>query len=160
MIPLTVRASSIQRREREQERGPERELELKLPIPPSTNHIWRRAGDRIVLSVQSRRYREAVSRIVFAERGRNGALSVAKTGLYLPLVSRLEITLSLVPQKALRRDLDNCLKAVLDALTHAGLWRDDAQIDRLTITRCPPDPRHPYLQVRVAPLASTDARHE
>jgi crossover junction endodeoxyribonuclease RusA len=29
------------------------------------------------------------------------------------------------------------LKATLDALTHAGVWEDDSQIDALTITRAP-----------------------
>lgn len=129
-------------------------LALELPVPPSANKIWRRVGERIVLSEPARRYRETVARILFAERARLGALSVAKTGLYLPLVGRLGVTLSLVPAKNTRRDLDNCFKATLDALTHAGLWRDDAQIDHLSIDRCPPDPKQPHLKVVVTCLGS------
>lgn len=34
-----------------------------------------------------------------------------------------------------RRDLDNILKALFDALTHAGLWLDDSQIDFISISR-------------------------
>ena len=152
MIPLTVRGRRYRDGNGNRNGGPE--LELKLPLPPSANHIWRRAGDRIVLSVQSRRYREAVSRIVFAERGKNGALSVAKTGLYFPLLGCLEVTLLLVPKTALRRDLDNGLKAVLDALTHAGLWRDDSQVDELHAFRATPDPKEPRLIVVVSVLES------
>jgi crossover junction endodeoxyribonuclease RusA len=31
--------------------------------------------------------------------------------------------------------LDNVLKAANDALTHAGVWLDDEQIDELTVIR-------------------------
>ena len=34
-----------------------------------------------------------------------------------------------------KRDLDNTLKAVFDAMTHAGVWKDDSQIDDLRIVR-------------------------
>ncbi|WP_140394409.1 RusA family crossover junction endodeoxyribonuclease, partial [Escherichia coli] len=34
-----------------------------------------------------------------------------------------------------RRDLDNILKAPLDALTHAGLLIDDEQFDEINIVR-------------------------
>jgi len=34
-----------------------------------------------------------------------------------------------------RRDIDNYAKAVLDALTDAGVWLDDSQINALSIVR-------------------------
>lgn len=37
------------------------------------------------------------------------------------------------PPNLVRRDLDNFLKAPLDALTHAGVWVDDSQVKKLTI---------------------------
>ena len=37
-----------------------------------------------------------------------------------------------------RRDLDNILKAPLDALTHAGLLMDDEQFDEINIVRGQP----------------------
>ena len=36
-----------------------------------------------------------------------------------------------------KRDLDNILKALLDALTHAGVWADDSQIVDLRIRKAP-----------------------
>ncbi|EQB2004311.1 RusA family crossover junction endodeoxyribonuclease, partial [Escherichia coli] len=39
-----------------------------------------------------------------------------------------------------RRDLDNILKAPLDALTHAGLLIDDEQFDEINIVRGLPVP--------------------
>lgn len=37
------------------------------------------------------------------------------------------------PPNLVRRDLDNFLKAPLDALTHAGVWADDSQVKKLMI---------------------------
>ena len=36
-----------------------------------------------------------------------------------------------------RKDLDNLWKCLLDALTQAGVWGDDSQIDDLHIVRLP-----------------------
>lgn len=33
------------------------------------------------------------------------------------------------------RDLSNILKALEDAMTHAGVWKDDSQIDHLRVVR-------------------------
>lgn len=37
-------------------------------------------------------------------------------------------------------DIDNRVKSVLDALTHAGVWMDDEQVDRLSVIRCEKTP--------------------
>jgi crossover junction endodeoxyribonuclease RusA len=56
-------------------------------------------------------------------------------GLQSPMEGRLSVHIELfVPDKR-KRDIDNYAKALLDALTHAGVWRDDEQVDRLLITR-------------------------
>jgi crossover junction endodeoxyribonuclease RusA len=39
------------------------------------------------------------------------------------------------PPDARRRDLDNLLKSLLDALQHAGIMEDDGQVDMLSIER-------------------------
>jgi crossover junction endodeoxyribonuclease RusA len=36
-----------------------------------------------------------------------------------------------------RRDLDNILKALLDGLTHSGVWGDDSQVVDLRIVKAP-----------------------
>jgi len=93
-----------------------------LPFPPSVNHYYRHVGARVLISSEGRKYREAVWLAVL-EQGRkkhDGRLYV-------------EILVN-APDKR-RRDLDNLLKGLLDALQHAGLYEDDSQIDKLTITR-------------------------
>jgi len=51
-----------------------------------------------------------------------------------------------------RRDLDNLLKSLLDAITHAGIWDDDSQVKHLEIRefgREPPDGRI-FVEIRQA----------
>jgi len=45
------------------------------------------------------------------------------------------MTVILYPPDARRRDLDNYMKALLDALTQAKVWLDDEQVDSLDIHR-------------------------
>lgn len=102
-------------------------LTLTLPYPPSVNHYWRRAGARTVLSREGREYRRRVGSLLAARRA-------------APLSGALRVLVELHPPDARRRDLDNCLKALLDALEHAGVYHDDGQIAELSIARRPPRP--------------------
>ena len=54
---------------------------------------------------------------------------------HLPLTDRLSVTVILAPPDNRVRDVDNYMKCLLDALTHAGVWVDDSQIDQLPIYR-------------------------
>ncbi len=99
----------------------------RLPWPPSVNRYWRSVGGRVLISADGRAYRDTVRALVLADRVTHGA-------------ARVRVTIEASPPDRRRRDLDNLLKAPLDALTHAGLWCDDEQIDALTITREPVQP--------------------
>jgi crossover junction endodeoxyribonuclease RusA len=50
---------------------------------------------------------------------------------------RLRVELSVTPPDNRRRDLDNLLKATLDAMQIAGVYYDDSQIDELLVIRRP-----------------------
>lgn len=103
-------------------------IELQLPFPPSVNSMWRtpRSGPlagRTMLSEDGRRYRRAVA----------DAVLVARAGRQLR--QRLAVTIEARMPDRGKRDLDNLPKAVLDGLTHAGVWLDDGQIDDLRVWR-------------------------
>jgi crossover junction endodeoxyribonuclease RusA len=100
-------------------------LAFDLPWPPSVNTYWRHTivnrRPRVLISKKGRDYRKAVlCRIGIKHRKIHGRVSV-------------RIEASAPDNRA--RDLDNLPKAILDALTHAGVWGDDEQIDQLTIVR-------------------------
>lgn len=43
--------------------------------------------------------------------------------------------MKLYPPDKRRRDIDNYSKAVFDALTHGGFWKDDSQVVRQIIEK-------------------------
>lgn len=97
---------------------------LNLDWPPSVNHIWRKFNGHIVLDKRARAFRLAVASRVAAARAR-GELPREM------LDEDVAVELVLYPPDRRRRDLDNYCKSVFDALTHAGLWRDDSQIKHI-----------------------------
>ncbi|WP_429180019.1 RusA family crossover junction endodeoxyribonuclease [Aeromonas salmonicida] len=103
---------------------------MTLPWPPSTNRIWRNVAvsgkPRTLLSQEGRVYRKAAA----------DACLVAKLA-GKQISDRLALRLVVQAPDRRARDLDNTVKAVQDALTHAGVWLDDSQIDRLLVERGP-----------------------
>jgi len=97
-------------------------VELDLPYPPSVNHYWRHVGPRVLVSREGRAYRSKVGAILARRRVR-------------PLVGSLAIEIDVHPPDRRRRDLDNLLKSLLDALAQGGAYEDDSQIDRLLLIR-------------------------
>jgi crossover junction endodeoxyribonuclease RusA len=98
---------------------------LNFPWPPSVNTYWRTLpAGRVILSAKGRDYRNEVCEYVIAEGVRHHT-------------ERLKVEIyAFVPDRR-RRDLDNILKALFDALEHAGVYEDDEQIDDLRIVRRP-----------------------
>lgn len=99
---------------------------LTLPYPPSVNRYYRHPtrgplAGRHLISEDGRKYREAV----FA--------AVADQKATRCLSGPLRVSFALCPPDYRRRDLDNTTKALLDSLTHAGVWVDDSQIKRLVL---------------------------
>jgi crossover junction endodeoxyribonuclease RusA len=74
-----------------------------------------------LISKSGREYREVVVRACRAIQGK--------------MTGRLFVTVDLFPPDRRIRDIDNFNKSLLDALTHAGVWDDDSQIDALHIYR-------------------------
>ena len=102
-------------------------ITLAIMWPPSVNHEWMKARGRIILTPKGRTYRAYVAGKILAMRA-HGVLPKAS------LTGDLAVAMELYPPDRRRRDVDNYSKAVLDALTHTHLWRDDSQIKRQTVT--------------------------
>ena len=92
-----------------------------LPFPPSVNHYWRHVGNRTLISRTGRAYQKEVLHVVQQLGPR------AITG---PI--KLEVIATRPDRR--RRDVDNLLKSLLDALDHADVYEDDSQIQDLRIT--------------------------
>lgn len=101
-------------------------ITLCLPWPPSVNHYWTQWAQgkivRMAVSTKGKAYRAEVAAVAFASRA-------------CRVDGRLSVTIKACPPDRRTRDLDNLLKALLDALSEAGVFKDDGQIDRLTIER-------------------------
>lgn len=101
-------------------------LRFQLPWPPSLNHLYPtgRNGRRF-LSKRGKAYHEAVAVELLRQR-----VPRKRT------CDRIELTLLLQPPDYLRRDVSNLVKCIEDALTRAGVWMDDCQVDDLHVHRC------------------------
>jgi crossover junction endodeoxyribonuclease RusA len=99
-------------------------IEVTLPYPPTVNHYFGYARGRVYLKAKGKEYRQAVADQI--------ELQLDKlTTITKPCKVRIE---AWMPDRR-TRDLDNICKALLDALTKAGVWEDDSLIDDLRIYR-------------------------
>ena len=93
--------------------------EIELPYPPTVNTYWRHLNGRTVLAKRGRQYKQSVQAIVGLQPPRLSGPLCLMASVWLP--------------DRRRRDLDNILKPLLDALTSAGVWDDDSQVKALQI---------------------------
>lgn len=97
-------------------------IQISLPLPPTINHYYGHRGSQKFIKKAGIEFRKLVAEIV--------SMQEIKT-----LEGRLAVFVSVYPADSRRQDIDNRLKSLLDALTHAGVWLDDSQIDDLHIVR-------------------------
>jgi crossover junction endodeoxyribonuclease RusA len=118
--------------------------QLRLPWAPSVGMYWRpfavESGKRcpvckhgfgrtrpvLTLTKEARLYRTDVAVAVRRQLGGKRLEAYA---------TPVQVDLELRAPDRRRRDVDNFCKGVLDALTFAGVWIDDSQIDQLNIRR-------------------------
>lgn len=104
-------------------------MKLTLPFPPSVNSYWRAPNKgplagRHLISADGRKFRSNAAAAVIEQLRR----------LPKPITGELSVNVVLFPPNRARRDLDNYLKALFDALTHSHVWEDDSQIKHMEVT--------------------------
>jgi crossover junction endodeoxyribonuclease RusA len=96
---------------------------LTLPLPPSINMYWRKSPRGMYITDAGKLFRQQVIAYV-------GERTMTRFGTHKVIVSMV------VHMRDKRRaDVDNRIKAALDALVHAGLFDDDSQVDELHLYR-------------------------
>jgi len=98
-------------------------IRLDLPYPPSINNYWIASGHRRFISKRGQEFRQAVWIECLQRR-------VPKLGS-----QSLMVHIVLQPRNKKLMDIDNCAKAILDSLEHAGIFNSDVQVQKLLIER-------------------------
>lgn len=91
-----------------------------LPYPPTVNTYYTVARGRKVLSQRGRKYKTIAVNEVLAQKTTDRIME-----------GRVSISIQLSPPDKRVRDLDNCLKPILDVLSEADVWVDDSQVKRI-----------------------------
>lgn len=99
---------------------------IDVPVSANQRLIRSKTGKALI---ESKRYRVWFERAVWSLKAQRTRPT---------LNCRLGVSVVLHFSDKRRRDLDNVLKGFLDAMTHAGVWEDDSQIDKLHIVRAEP----------------------
>lgn len=95
-----------------------------LPFPPSLNRYYRHVGAKVLICKDGRLYRKKLETMLQGVK---------------PITGRIELRVDVYPPDMRRRDLDNLLKGLQDAMVHGGLMGDDSQIKRLIMEMHEPD---------------------
>ncbi len=98
-------------------------VEFWLPFPPSTNRLWRSVRGRIILSLDYKKWKKDAFEAVCI---------LQKLGSQ-PVLGVHELELKLSRSGHIRRDADNCLKAVLDIGKECRLIVDDKLCRRASV---------------------------
>lgn len=97
-----------------------------LPFPPSVNACWRNINGKTLISAAGRKFRANAIAAVYEQLRKRPKL----------ITENVSVIVKMYPPSRQRRDIDNYLKAPFDALTHAGVWKDDDQIKRVEMEWC------------------------
>lgn len=113
-------------------------LTLSIPLPPSINHYYKRTGSRVFISPEGRAFRAAVALEV--ERVlRREKVAVVPGGFIFPASVPVGVYPAFFMPDKRRRDLDNFIKPLLDALQCApGFLEDDKSVYWLIAHKAPP----------------------
>ncbi len=100
-------------------------VHIELPFPPTINSYYGHTKRGIkYITKRGKSFREMVLQSC-----------IEQNAYAISLQTRLQVDVILYPPDRRTRDLDNYMKALLDALTLSKVWGDDEQIDGLNSHR-------------------------
>jgi len=97
--------------------------EFYLPYPPSVNNYYVKTQRGVFISAKGKKFCEQVAEAVMQQM----------PGVNISEPVFMEVVL--FPPDNRRRDVDNYLKSLMDAITHTSFWSDDCLVDQLFIYR-------------------------
>lgn len=116
-------------------------VSVTTPFPPTLNHNVARRGN---CYYRDKNYDAFIELVGYEwKRVRPRKWNVER---------RYAVSISLFYDSKRRYDVDNRVKPVLDALTKAGVWNDDSQVDMIRVRRCEIDKKNPRAEVVVVPI--------
>lgn len=128
-------------------------IHLTLPFPVSINAYW---SSRII----PKKPKPIVSTYVTAKgvqfQKDVQAAVVGQLGQHKPLEGRLAVTMKFHQPNARSCDISNFVKTTEDALTKAGVWLDDSQIDDEHLVRGPISRDKPRVEVTISVLKEAE----
>ena len=104
-------------------------LELELTYPPSVNDYYKKW-------CQGPAVRVAVDKPGMAYRAEVLRYKLQNLHNPKPIKGRVSVEIQLWKPDRRKRDIDNPLKCLFDALTYAQVWLDDEQVDVLLMHKC------------------------
>ena len=119
-------------------------IKLRLPLAPTANNLKaiRELPGRkpfLVPSTAYNAYKKQVKRCWWVNPSTPSA----------PITARLRVSVTVCYRDRRCMDVENFTKGMLDALTEAGAWLDDSQIDELHVFRGPIAPPAGYCDVTI-----------
>ena len=116
-------------------------LNVTLAIPPSANSrlIIQKGNRRMVNSPKYAEWKENAKRTIWREIGTASDPKKDPGKLIEYSGYHVRIWVKFTTDKRRRKDLDNIVKPCLDAITDAGIWLDDKEVDYLSVERIKDD---------------------
>lgn len=116
--------------------------ELYTDFPPSVNNYYVKTQRGLFISQKGRKFRDQLVKDAHEQLG----------GMD-PIECKVRIdVVAWVPDNR-KRDLDNLVKPIQDAISHAHIWGDDSQVDQLVVYRGEKAAPNGALYIRISEAA-------
>lgn len=116
--------------------------ELYSAFPPSVNNYYVKTQRGLFLSQKGRKFRDQLVQDAHEQLAGMDRIDCKV---------RIDV-IAWVPDNR-KRDLDNLVKPIQDAISHADIWGDDSQVDQLCVYRGAKSAPHGAIYIRISEAA-------